>query len=104
MDGSSIRPGPLKRSLLAFAIVVAAAASLGGITSSDMGADDKVVASCDTDGVTSSYTTEYASAVPASGWTRSPVGGLNDACDGDSMTGLTVMCVMLAGPARRDPA
>ena len=38
---------------LAFGLIAASAASLGGINSSDLGADASVVAACDTDGVTS---------------------------------------------------
>ena len=46
-------------SLAVFAYVHCAAASLGGISGASIGADSTVVASCDTDGVTTSYTTSY---------------------------------------------
>jgi hypothetical protein len=73
--------------VLAFAVVVGMAASLGGINSDDLGADDSVVASCDTNGVTSSYTTVYNTTTTA-GFKVDDVtiGGIDDACDGQSMT------------------
>ncbi len=42
-----------------FGAVFASAASLGGITSGQVGADDAVVSSCDTDGVTTAYETSW---------------------------------------------
>ncbi len=73
--------------VLAFALVVGAAASLGGITSTNLGADDSVVASCDTDGVTTAYTNTYNTTGTAGFKVDDvTVGGVNDACDGDSMT------------------
>lgn len=73
--------------LLAFALIAGAAASLGGITSGDLGADAALVASCDTDGVTTSYTSAY-SASGTAGYKvgNVTVGGISDACDGQSMT------------------
>jgi hypothetical protein len=47
--------------IAAFAAVSASAAGLGGLTSSSLGADLSVVASCDTDGVAVAYTTSYSS-------------------------------------------
>ena len=73
--------------ILAFALIAGAAASLGGITSGDLGADDAVVASCDTNGVTTSYTTAY-SATGTAGYKVDDVtvGGISDNCDGQTMT------------------
>jgi len=73
--------------ILAFGLVVGAAATLGGITSTNLGADDSVVASCDTNGVTSSYTSVY-NTTGTDGFKVDDVtiGAINDACDGDSMT------------------
>ena len=73
--------------ILAFALIAGAAASLGGITSGDLGADDAVVASCDTNGVTTSYTSVY-SATGTAGYKVDDVtvGGISDNCDGQSMT------------------
>jgi hypothetical protein len=85
---------PKRRTLLAVlggiivcALVVAAAASLGGITSASLGADDSVVASCDTNGVTTSYSTTYNTTVTAGFKVNDlTVGGIDDACDGLTMT------------------
>lgn len=73
--------------ILAFALIAGAAASLGGITSGDLGADDATVASCDTDGVTTSYTSAY-SATGTAGYKVGDVtvGGIADTCDGQTMT------------------
>jgi len=83
--------------VLTFAVVVGMAASLGGLTSTGLGADDAVVASCDTDGVTTSYTSVY-NMTGTAGYKVDDVtvGGINDACDGDSMT------VTLTGAANAD--
>lgn len=73
--------------ILAFALIAGAAASLGGINSGDLGADDAVVASCDTNGVTTSYTSAY-SATGTAGYKVGDVtvGGISDNCDGQTMT------------------
>lgn len=73
--------------VLTFAVVVGMAASLGGITSTNLGADDTVVASCDTNGVTTAYTSVYNTTTTAGFKVDDvTVDGINDACDGDSMT------------------
>jgi hypothetical protein len=73
--------------ILVFALVVAAAASLGGITSATLGADDSVVASCDTNGVTTAYSSVYNTTTTAGFKVNDvTVGGIDDACDGLSMT------------------
>lgn len=85
---------PKRRTLLAVlggiivcSLVVAAAASLGGITSSSLGADDSVVASCDTNGVTTAYSTTYNTTSTAGFKVNDlTVGGIDDACDGLTMT------------------
>ena len=69
-----------------FGAVMGSAASLGGITADGLGPDDTIVASCDTDGVTTSYTTDYNTAGTAGYKVDTvTVGGLNNACDGDSI-------------------
>lgn len=69
-----------------FGAVMGSAASLGGITADGLGADDTIVASCDTDGVTTSYTTAYNTTGTAGYKVATvTVGGLNNACDGDSI-------------------
>ena len=72
--------------LVAFALVVASAASLGGITSSRLGADDSVVASCDTNGVTTAYSSVYNTTTTAGFKVNDvTVGGIDDTCDGETM-------------------
>jgi hypothetical protein len=72
--------------LLVFAGVFAMAASLGGITSNDVGADNTAVASCDTNGVTTAYVTGWDSTDKRYEVTSVTVGGVNDACDGDNLS------------------
>lgn len=73
--------------IIACSLVVAAAASLGGITSSSLGADDAVVASCDSNGVTTSYTSTYNTTSTAGFKVNDvTVGGISDTCDGLTMT------------------
>ena len=72
--------------LLVFASVFAMAASLGGITSNDVGADNTAVASCDTNGVTTAYVTGWDATDKRYEVTSVTVGGVNDACDGDNLS------------------
>lgn len=73
--------------VLVFSIVVGMAASLGGFTSDSLGADDSVVASCDTNGITSSYTNSYnASGTAGFKVDDVSIGGIADTCDGKDMT------------------
>lgn len=72
--------------LVVFAGVLAMAASLGGITSATVGADDTVVASCDTDGVTASYATAWDATDERYEITSVTVGGVSDTCDGQTMS------------------
>ncbi|MGB2695496.1 MAG: hypothetical protein WBD55_09945 [Dehalococcoidia bacterium] len=44
---------------IVFGAVIGAAASLGGISPATLGADDATVISCDTDGVSASYDTDF---------------------------------------------
>lgn len=69
-----------------FGAVMGSAASLGGITAEGLGADDTLVASCDTDGVTTSYTTAY-NTTGSAGYKVATVsvGGLDNACDGKAI-------------------
>ena len=72
--------------LLVFAGVFAMAASLGGITSNQVGADNTAVASCDTNGVTTSYATGWDATDKRYEITSVTVGGVNDACDGETLS------------------
>lgn len=62
--------------------VYAAAASLGGITSDAVGADDTAIASCDTDGVTTAYTTGWDAVDQRYEISAVTVGGIANACNG----------------------
>ena len=46
--------------VLSMGVVGASAATLGGLTGSGLGADDQIVAACDTDGITVAYATAYS--------------------------------------------
>jgi hypothetical protein len=72
--------------LLVFASVFALAASLGGITSGNVGADNAAVASCDSDGVTTSYTTAWDATDKRYEISSTTVSGVNDACDGQTLS------------------
>lgn len=69
-----------------FGAVMGSAASLGGITPEGLGADDAIIASCDTDGVTTATTTAY-NTTGSAGYKVATVtvGGLNDNCDGKTI-------------------
>ncbi len=85
MDKKRIVYGLVAASM-AFAAVFGSAASLGGITSTKLGADDSVVAACDTNGVSTSYTTAYNTTTTA-GYKvdKVKVGGIADTCNGQTM-------------------
>jgi hypothetical protein len=68
-----------------FAAVSASAATLGGITSQDVGADNVTVVSCDTDGVTTNFATAYDSTTAAYEVTTVTVGSIADTCNGLTM-------------------
>lgn len=72
--------------LTLFGTAMGSAASLGGITAQGLGADDTIIASCDTDGVTTSYATAYNTTGTAGYKVATvTVGGLNNACDGQAI-------------------
>jgi len=48
--------------VLAFSMIAASAASLGGITTSELGAETDVVAGCDPDGIAVDFTVAYSAA------------------------------------------
>lgn len=75
----------LSAGLLVFCAVFAAAASLGGISSNDLGADSSAVATCDSDGVTTAYTTAYDSTDGRYEVTGVTVSGIDNACDGKAI-------------------
>lgn len=61
------------------------AASLGGITSDNLGADSAAVATCDSNGVSTSYTTAYDATDGRYEVTAVTVGGVDNACDGKAI-------------------
>ena len=73
-------------SLMVFGSLYALAASLGGITSDSVGADSAVVASCDTNGVTTAYVTGWDATDERYEITSVTVGGVADTCDGRTMS------------------
>jgi hypothetical protein len=76
----------LLASLAVFASLYAMAASLGGITSDNVGADSTVVASCDTDGVSAAYVTARDATDKRHEITSVTVGGVADTCDGRTLS------------------
>ena len=90
----------------AFAAVSASAASLGGLTSDKLGADATVVASCDTDGVSVSYTTQYDATSKAYLVTEVKLAGINVNCAGQtaSLTLSDVGGASLGGGSATVPA
>ncbi len=76
----------LLAALLVFGGVLAMAASLGGITSSRVGADNATVAACDTDGVTTSYSTAWDPTDERYEISSVTVSGVANACDGQTLS------------------
>ena len=70
----------------AFSVVGGLAATLGGLSSSTLGADDAVVASCDSDGVSTSFRTRYDDVSDRYEVTDVTVSGLARACSGKSIS------------------
>jgi len=62
-------------------IMGASAATLGGLTSSSVGADNSVVAACDADGIAISYTTSYNATAQEYQVTAVNFTGVNALCD-----------------------
>lgn len=65
-----------------FGALVASAATLGGLDSVQLGADQTVVTSCDSDGVALAYTTAYDAASNAYQVTDVTMSDLEEACFG----------------------
>jgi hypothetical protein len=70
----------------AFAAVSASAAGLGGLTSRSLGAETTVVASCDSDGVTASYTTAYSVSAKEYQVTGVQLTGIAGTCTGQAVS------------------
>lgn len=65
-----------------FSVTFAFAASLGGLSTNSLGAADGVVSSCDTDGVSASYSLSYDATDARFEVGTVSVSGIDDACDG----------------------
>jgi hypothetical protein len=68
-----------------FATTLGAAATLGGINGSSLGADSASVASCDANGVTTTYDSAWDATDKRYEVTTVTVGGVDDACDGKTV-------------------
>lgn len=69
-----------------FAAAYASAATLGGLGSDDLGADDSVVASCDTTGgVTTTYQTDYNQTAATYIVTSITISNVDAACAGQTI-------------------
>jgi hypothetical protein len=68
-----------------FGIAGASAASLGGLTSSGVGAENGAVTSCDTDGVSIAYATAYDTTAGLYKVSTVTVSGLAAACSGKTL-------------------
>ncbi len=67
-------------------VVAASAASLNGIETVNLAADDTVVLSCDSDGVVVNYKNSYDSALPGFRTPVAIVGKIDKACFGQNMS------------------
>ena len=76
------KSGAVLGALIAAALVSASAASLGGLTSENLGAESDVVAGCDDDGVDIAYVTDYDEVSQDYEVTGVRLLGLDDACIG----------------------
>ena len=67
--------------VLSMGLVGASAATLGTLSGAGLGADDQVVAGCDTDGITVGYITAYSDAAQTYQVTAVNFTGVNAACN-----------------------
>lgn len=75
---------PIVAGLTVFVATFAFAATLGGLTSGEVGAQNTAVSACDTDGVSTSYSAAAWDATDKRYELRQvTVSGVSDACDGD---------------------
>jgi hypothetical protein len=70
----------------ALGLGVASAATLGGLSSASLGANDTIVASCDTNGVSISYTNAYDAATGRYRTTGATVAGMATGCAGKKLS------------------
>jgi hypothetical protein len=72
-------------SVTVFGGVYAMAATLGGVTPGALGADDAAVASCDSDGVTTAFTSGWSASAKAYAVSAVGVSGIASACNGQTV-------------------
>jgi hypothetical protein len=72
--------------LIVFGAVIAMAASLGGITSGRLGADDTTIFSCDTDGIATNYASSWDATDERYEVTGVTVSGIANLCDGQTLS------------------
>lgn len=95
MDSMETTPAPRRRrrrgavillGIGAFGLAAASAASLGGLTTGSLGADNAAVQSCDSNGVTLAYgTPAYDAASGVYKVSAATVGGIDAACIGKTV-------------------
>jgi hypothetical protein len=73
-------------SVAVFGSLYGMAASLGGISSGNVGADSAVVASCDTNGISTAYGTAWSATDKRYAITSVTVSGVADTCDGETLS------------------
>lgn len=71
--------------LVVFGGVFAFAATLGGISTATIGANNSAVTACDTDGVTATYTSAWDATDKRYEISSATVSGVADTCDGQTM-------------------
>ncbi|MCU1361301.1 MAG: hypothetical protein JWN99_2590 [Ilumatobacteraceae bacterium] len=76
------KSGAILGALIAAALVSASAATLGGLTSDSLGANDSVVAACDSDGIDIAYTYAYNATSQWYDVTDVNFSGVDPNCDG----------------------
>lgn len=72
--------------LTVFAAVFASAANLGGLTGGQVGADDTTVTACDTNGVSTSYSSTWDATDERYEVTSVTVSGIANTCDGQTVS------------------
>lgn len=70
---------------LGASVIAVSAATLGSLSSRQLGADSALVASCDTDGVSISYTNTYDATAQAYVVSSAVVSGIAAACAGEKL-------------------
>ena len=70
--------------VLAFSMIAASAASLGGITTADLGADTALIAACDADGIVADFTVTFSGGEYQT--SAVDISGIDAACTGQDIS------------------